>query len=147
MSKFTEYNAKIVSSLQCIFPEIIKINQNNDPEMGIFDNVITFTMSEFGRTLTSNGNGSDHAWGGNTMVMGGKVDGGKIFGSFPSLEIDNNLDVGRGRLIPTLSNDEYFAELAIWLGVAPSDLSTIFPNIGNFYNTTSGEMPIGFINS
>ena len=116
-------------------------------ELSVFDNVVTFTMSEFARTLTSNGNGSDHAWGGNVMVMGGNVKGGELFGSYPSLELGNNLEIGRGRMIPTLSNDQYFAELALWLGVSPGDLNTIFPNIGNFYNVNSGQSPIGFINT
>ncbi len=113
-------------------------------EINVFDQVLTFTMSEFGRTLTSNGDGSDHAWGGNAMVMGGMIDGGKIFGEFPSLEIDNPLDLGRGKIIPTLSTDEYFAELAMWFGASPSDLPTILPNIGNFYSG-GDAMPIGFI--
>ena len=116
-------------------------------ELNMFDNVVTFSMSEFARTLTSNGNGSDHAWGGNVMMMGGDVNGGNVFGSYPSLEVGNNLEIGRGRIIPTTSNDEYFAELALWLGVSPADLPTIFPNIGHFYNTSSSNMPIGFLNT
>jgi uncharacterized protein (DUF1501 family) len=115
-------------------------------EIGMFDSVTTFTISEFGRTLTSNGNGSDHAWGGNVMAMGGGVNGGNMFGTFPSLEINNPLDVGNGVLIPTTTNDLYFAELALWFGVSPSDLNTLFPNIGNFYDTGSGEAPLGMIN-
>lgn len=115
-------------------------------EIGMFDSVTTFTISEFGRTLTSNGDGSDHAWGGNVMAMGGGVNGGDMFGTFPSLEINNPLDVGNGVLIPTTANDLYFAELAMWFGVSPSDLSTLFPNIGNFYDTGSGEAPLGMVN-
>lgn len=114
-------------------------------EIGMTQNVVTATMSEFGRTLTSNGNGSDHAWGGNVMVMGGPVKGKQLYGQYPSLELDTELDIGRGRLIPTLANDLYFAELALWFGVAPSDLPLIFPNIGNFYNVNSGQAPVGFI--
>ncbi len=115
------------------------------------DCVTTFTCSEFGRTLTTNGEGTDHAWGGNVMAMGGPVRGGQIFGEYPTLELGSELDLSlrpdnsTGILIPTLSVDEYFAELALWFGVSASDLSTIFPNIGNFYNTSSGTMPIGFI--
>ncbi len=115
------------------------------------DCVTSFTCSEFGRTLTINGEGTDHAWGGNVMVMGGPVRGGRIFGEYPTLELGSDIDLANrpersnGIMIPTLSVDEYFAELALWFGVAPSDLSTIFPNIGNFYNTASGVMPIGFI--
>ena len=113
-------------------------------EIGAFDEVVTFSMSEFGRTLTSNGDGSDHAWGGNVMVMGGAVKGAMMYGDYPSLALDNPLEIGRGRIIPTLSNDEYFAELALWFGVAPSDLPTILPNIGNFYSS-NGTPPIGFL--
>ncbi len=113
-------------------------------EINAFDCVTTFTMSEFGRTLTSNGDGSDHAWGGNVMVMGGVVNGGQMYGEYPSLALDNPLDIGRGRLIPTLSNDEYFSELALWFGVAPSDLPTIFPNVTNFYSPGPTK-PIGFL--
>lgn len=114
-------------------------------EIGMFDNVTTFSMSEFGRTLGSNGNGSDHGWGGNVMVMGGSVEGSRIFGSFPSLALGNNLDVGTGVLVPTLSNDLYFAELALWFGVSRSDLSLLFPNLSNFYSVNSTDAPIGFI--
>ncbi|MEO1383689.1 MAG: hypothetical protein AAFV78_10710, partial [Bacteroidota bacterium] len=64
---------------------------------------------------------------------------------YPTLELNQNLDVGNGVLIPTLSTDEYFAELALWLGVAPSDLPLVLPNIGNFYDPTSGTAPIGFL--
>lgn len=113
-------------------------------ELGVLQDVVTFTASDFGRTLTSNGRGSDHAWGGNHIVMGGPVKGGEIYGTYPQLYADNNLDLGRGRLIPTTSCDEYFAELALWLGVSPSDLPTVLPNIGRFYSPGS-TAPIGFL--
>ncbi len=115
-------------------------------ELDLFDCVTTFSISEFGRTLTSNGNGTDHAWGGNVMAMGGAVNGGNILGSFPSLELNNPLEIGGGVLIPTTASDLYFAELALWFGVEPSDLSTLFPNIGNFYDTGSGTPPLGLMN-
>lgn len=114
-------------------------------ELGVHNEVTAFTASDFGRTLTSNGQGSDHAWGGNHMVMGGAVLGGRIYGDYPALYENNPLDTGRGRLIPTTACDEYFAELALWFGVDPSDLSAVFPNIGRFYDTTSDEMPLGFL--
>lgn len=113
-------------------------------ELDVFDCVTTFSMSEFGRTLTSNGDGTDHAWGGHVMAMGGMVNGGQVFGTYPDLGIGSALDIGRGRIIPTLSNDEYFAELALWFGVAPGELSTILPNIGNFYSSGDGA-PVGFL--
>ena len=114
-------------------------------ELGVQNDVTTFTASDFGRTLTSNGQGSDHAWGGNHMVMGGSVRGRHVYGEYPALYANNPLDTGRGRLIPTISCDEYFAEMALWFGVAPGDLAAVFPNIGRFYNTSSDETPLGFM--
>lgn len=111
-------------------------------ELGMSDQVTTFTASEFARTLTSNGNGTDHGWGGNQLVVGGAVDGGRIVGQFPDLYADNPLDVGRGRLIPTLSVDALFAELALWFGVPASDLDRVLPNIARFYDPTSASAPI-----
>jgi uncharacterized protein (DUF1501 family) len=115
-------------------------------EISMDDCVTTFTMSEFSRTLTSNGNGTDHAWGANVMMMGGAVNGGSLYGTYPNLALDSSIELGGGVLIPDISTDEYFAELALWFGVSASDLSTIFPNIGNFYDTNSGVMPYGFLN-
>lgn len=115
-------------------------------EIGMFDAVTTFTISDFGRTLTSNGNGSDHAWGGNALVMGGDINGGDMYGPFPSLALNGDYAIHNGVLIPTTANDQYFAELALWFGVSPGDLSTLFPNIGNFYDTSSSAAPLGFMN-
>lgn len=116
-------------------------------ELGVQDCVTTFTISEFGRTLTSNGNGTDHGWGGNAMVLGGaQLNGGQMFGTYPSLALDSEQDIGNGVFIPTTSADEYFAELAMWFGVGTAELATIFPNLGNFYQIGSGQAPIGFLN-
>ena len=115
-------------------------------ELGLGNQVTTFSLSEFGRTLTSNGNGTDHAWGGNVMVMGDTVKGKNIFGEYPTLALESSIEVGNGILIPQLSADQYFAELALWFGVSPSDLPAIFPSLTNFFQPGSG-MPIGFINS
>ncbi|HUR31550.1 MAG TPA: DUF1501 domain-containing protein [Saprospiraceae bacterium] len=115
-------------------------------ELGLGSQVTTFTLSEFGRTLTSNGNGTDHAWGGNVMVMGDKVVGKNIYGEYPTLALSSQIELGNGVLIPQLSADEYFAELALWFGINPSDLPLIFPTLTNFYQPGSG-MPIGFLNS
>ena len=115
-------------------------------ELGLSNQVTTFSLSEFGRTLTSNGNGTDHAWGGNVMVMGGQVKGKNIYGEYPSLALESSLEIGSGVMIPGLSADEYFAELALWFGVSPTDLPMIFPTLTNFYQPGSG-MPIGFLNS
>ncbi len=116
-------------------------------ELGVENEVTLFTISDFARTLTSNGNGSDHAWGGHTFVTGGAVQGRDIYGTYPDLYLNGNPLVvsNRGNLIPTTSADEYFAEMALWFGVSPSDLSTILPNIGYFYDVSSGTSPLGFL--
>ncbi|MCZ2101100.1 MAG: DUF1501 domain-containing protein [Chitinophagales bacterium] len=122
-------------------------------QLGVHDKVTTFSLSEFSRTLSSNGNGTDHAWGANVFVMGNAVKGQNIYGRFPSLALTNYnlnsdtnpLDVGGGVLLPSVSTDEYFAELALWYGVPASELVLLFPNIGNFYNPMSGNMPVGFM--
>ena len=114
-------------------------------EIGMAEKVTSFTASDFARTLTSNGRGSDHGWGGNQIVTGGAVNGGLFYGNYPELYTGNNLDTGRGRLIPTTSTDEYFAELALWFGANPSDLPTLFPNLNRFYNLNSNNRPLGFM--
>ena len=113
--------------------------------LGLSDQVTTFVISEFGRPLVSNGNGTDHAWGGNVFVVGDAVKGQQIFGRYPNLSLGDQQDIGGGIFLPDTSCDEYFAELAMWFGVTPSDLPTILPNIGNFYDVTSGQQPIGFM--
>lgn len=103
-------------------------------DMGLADRVVTFTGSDFGRTLTSNGSGTDHGWGGNTLVMGGPVAGGRIVGDYPVLALgdDNPLDVGDGVLIPTISTDQLYADLSLWFGVRPEALPALFPNLQRF---------------
>ncbi|WP_186775270.1 DUF1501 domain-containing protein [Rubripirellula tenax] len=114
-------------------------------ELGLADCVTTFTASDFGRTLAGNGQGSDHGWGGNQIVMGGGVNGGRIYGDYPlSLAPGSPLDVGRGRLIPTVSVDQYAAELSMWFGIGNNaDLETILPNIRKFYSTGASGTPLG----
>lgn len=103
-------------------------------QMQIADQVVTFTGSDFGRTLTSNGNGTDHGWGGNTLVMGNAINGGHVLGDYPSLALgdDNPLDIGNGVLIPTLSTDALYAQLAQWFGVPSSHLHLLLPNLNHF---------------
>ena len=116
-------------------------------QLGFANDVVTFTASDFGRTLRSNGRGTDHAWGGNAFVMGGPVDGGKIFGTYPNLALDGPDDVGYGgRLLPTTSADVYFAEMLRWFGVPNTSMAAVLPNIANFWNPiTSSSPPLGFI--
>jgi uncharacterized protein (DUF1501 family) len=107
-------------------------------EMGMENSATLFTHSDFGRTLTSNGDGSDHAWGGVQFVVGGAVRGQQLYGQYPVLSIGSAQDVGGGRFIPTTSADQYAATLASWFGVADADLSKVAPNIGNFTTRNLG---------
>ena len=101
-------------------------------ELGVAEQVTTFTQSDFGRTLTSNGDGTDHAWGGNQVVIGGAVRGGDLYGRYPLLAIDGDDDVGGGRMIPSTSADQYAATLARWFGIADEDLGVVAPHIDSF---------------
>jgi uncharacterized protein (DUF1501 family) len=107
-------------------------------EMGMENSATLFTHSDFGRTLTSNGDGSDHAWGGVQFVVGGAVRGQQLYGQYPVLSIGSAQDVGGGRFIPTTSADQYAATLASWFGVADADLSKVAPNIANFTTRNLG---------
>ena len=109
-------------------------------ELGIDDSVTTFTQSDFGRTLTSNGDGTDHAWGGNQLVVGGAVAGQQLYGSYPSLNIGGPEDVGGGRFIPSTSADQYAATLAKWFGIEDADLDIVAPNLSNFAQRDLGVM-------
>jgi uncharacterized protein (DUF1501 family) len=101
-------------------------------EMGIDNLVTTFTASDFGRTLTSNGDGSDHGWGGHQFVMGGAVKGGTIVGSYPTVALGTAEDLGRGRLLPTTSTSQFAATLGSWFGVPDGSLADALPHINKF---------------
>ena len=108
-------------------------------ELGVSKQVTTFTASDFGRTLSSNGDGSDHGWGSHHFVMGGAVSGGRFYGQLPAMAVNGPDDVGQGRFLPTTSVDQLGATLATWFGVPASDMPLVFPNIGNF---NQGTLPI-----
>jgi len=110
----------------------IKLFYDALAEMGMQQSVTLFTQSDFGRTLTSNGDGADHAWGGVQLVVGGAVRGATVYGHYPVLEIGSELDVGGGRFIPTTSVDQYAATLARWFGVPDAQLPQVAPSINNF---------------
>ncbi len=103
-------------------------------EMGVAPAVTSFTLSDFGRTLKpASGLGSDHAWGNHHMIVGGAVQGGDLYGQFPTMALGGPNDAGsEGRWIPTTSLDQYAATLASWFGVTPASLGAVFPNLGNF---------------
>ena len=118
--------------------EAMKAFYDATVELGVAESVTSFTQSDFGRTLTSNGDGTDHAWGGNQIVVGGSVLGREIYGAYPLLELDSELDVGGGRIIPSLAADQYAATLARWFGIPIEDLPTVAPHIDNFAQTDLG---------
>jgi uncharacterized protein (DUF1501 family) len=108
-------------------------------EMGVPDQVTTFTESDFGRTLQPSGSGSDHGWGSHHLVMGGAVKGGDVYGTFPTLALGGPDDANnRGVLIPTSSLDQYGATMAKWFGVSAAAMPQVFPNLANFATADLG---------
>lgn len=123
---------------------------NATVELGVADKVTAFTASDFGRTLSSNGDGSDHGWGSHHLMVGGAVKGKAFYGKAPPVSITNTADandqwhVGQGRLLPSTSVDQYVATLASWFGVSNSELAGVLPNLSHFggadYPTNLGFM-------
>jgi len=111
-------------------------------ELGVANQVTSFTLSDFGRTLTSNGDGTDHGWGSHHMIMGGAVNGGDIYGTIPELSIGGPDDADDGRMIPTTSVEQYSATIARWFGLSESELTQVFPNLGNFNSSNMGFMNV-----
>jgi len=148
-----DHHDNVLGNLNLMLPVLDNaLTEFNDAmtELGLHDNVVSFTISDFARTLTSNGNGSDHAWGGNQIIMGGPINGSQIYGDYPTMNLNGPLNVSdRGRFVPKISIDEFYAEIALWFGVSPNDLDYILPNLCNFYspgcpaNPPSNYMPIG----
>ena len=121
----------------------------------LLSKVTLFSISDFSRTLSFNGSGTDHAWGANTIVMGGAVNAtagnNRVWGTYPDIRLDSagsGIDLGRGVLIPQTSSDVYHAEICRWFGVANSDseLKLVLPNIRNFYSAGAAS-PIPFLNA
>lgn len=114
-------------------------------ELGLADKVTSFTASEFGRTLSNNGDGTDHGWGSHQLVVGGAVKGQRFYGTAPPVSTGNTdapedqWHVGQGRLLPTTSVDQFAATLARWFGVADNELDNILPNLRHF-DTTIGHL-------
>lgn len=109
---------------------------------GAIDQVTTFTLSDFSRTLQPNtGGGTDHAWGNHHFVMGGAVNGGAYYGTYPVQALGGPSDAGtRGQWIPTIAVDQYAATLASWFGANPTQLATVLPNLASFSTTNLGFM-------
>jgi uncharacterized protein (DUF1501 family) len=117
--------------------------------MGASNQVATFTASDFGRTFTSNGDGTDHGWGAHHFVMGGAVRGGALYGTFPAYGTknanDNGFDsspdqLGNGSLLPTTSVDQLGATLGKWFGLSDTQLLDVFPNLRYFSLRNLGFM-------
>lgn len=117
-----------------------------EQELQIPNNVTTFTLSDFGRTLQPSGSGCDHGWGSHHLIMGGAVQGGRIHGTFPTLALGGPDDSGsRGALIPTTSVEQYAATFAKWLGVADSDMPAIFQNLYTNLADFGGHATLNFM--
>jgi len=143
-----DHHDDLINQQAAMLPEVdqaIKAFYDCLTAMGLQNSVTLFTASDFARTLTTDSAGTDHAWGGNHFVVGGAVKGNHIYGNYPPLYKDNPLDVGRGRIIPQIAVDLYFAELAMWLGVPQSSLPLVLPNIGTFFDVNGSNKPLGFM--
>ncbi len=108
--------------------------------LGTQQAVTVFTASDFGRSLLSNGDGSDHGWGSHHFVTGGAVRGRDVYGRFPVIGLDTNDDVGQGRLLPSVSVDQYAATLGKWFGLSDTQLLDVMPNLRNFATRDLGFM-------
>ena len=111
-------------------------------ELGVANQVTTFTASDFGRTLSGNSDGSDHGWGSMHFMLGGAVQGQRIYGTPPAVASNGPDDVGQGRLIPTTSVDQYAATMGKWLGISDTNLLTVLPNLANYNALTRN---LGFV--
>jgi uncharacterized protein (DUF1501 family) len=103
-------------------------------------NVTLFTASDFGRTFTSNGDGTDHGWGSHHFVLGGAVKGRDIYGKMPVTGLGHDRDVGSGALLPAISVDQYGGTLADWYGLSTAQVNDVFPNLRNFSSRNLGFM-------
>ena len=116
--------AEVASSMRAFYDAMA--------ELGLSDKVTAFTGSDFGRTLSRNGSGTDHGWGSHHIVVGGAVNGGQILGDIPPPEFNHEYDIGRGRLIPQISVDQYASALGRWFGLNDGELLDALPGLGNF---------------
>ena len=100
--------------------------------LGLANSVTLFTASDFGRTLSSNGDGSDRGWGSHHFVAGGAVKGRTIYGKFPTTALNTEDDLGSGRLLPSTSVTQMAGTMASWMRLSASEIPCVLPNVGNF---------------
>ncbi|MEL6366066.1 MAG: DUF1501 domain-containing protein [Pseudomonadota bacterium] len=132
--------ARDMTNLQLGFSGAVAAFQSAMAELGVANDVTLFTTSDFGRTLTANGDGTDHGWGGHHFVVGGAVNGRRIYGSIPEPAFDHELDSGRGRLIPSVSVEQFAGTLGNWFGLTNGEVAQAAPGITNF-----AQRNIGFV--
>jgi len=134
LGSFDTHNnqAQIHASLLTQLGEAFEYFDGLMQNMGLGNQVTSFTISDFGRTLTCNSNGTDHGWGSHHFVVGGAVQGQDIYGQYPVVGVNQVNDLGAGRLIPTTAVEQYAGTLARWFGLSDSQIRTVFPNFGNF---------------
>jgi uncharacterized protein (DUF1501 family) len=144
MGGFDTHNGQLTTqqTLLTQLSQAMKALYDATVEMGVSAGVTTFTLSDFGRTFKpASGGGTDHAWGGHQLVLGGSVVGGNLYGTFPTLALGGPDDTGsEGRWIPTTSVDQYAATLGLWYGLDGASLGSVFPNLGKFSPQSLGFM-------
>ena len=124
LTQHAQQLARVGAAVDAFYSWLVQLNVQND--------VTLFTASDFGRTLTSNGDGSDHGWGSHHFVLGGSVVGREVYGTFSPTVFGSSVDIGQGNLLPGLSVDQYAATFARWLGVSDANMPLVLPNIVNF---------------
>jgi len=133
---FDHHEDSELAGLSSLYRELNNALESFVSEMkaqGVFDHVVVASGTDFARTLTSNGQGTDHAWAGNNFVIGGSVHGGKIHNEYPtSLREGSDQDLGRGRLLPKYPLENVYAPIAEWMGLDAHELTTPFRNLHNF---------------
>lgn len=128
-----------IKSMEDLFTTLdagVSMFQSALGEYGVADRTLSFLASEFGRTITGNGDGTDHGWGNHMFTFGNPVLGGEVYGKMPVLEVNGPDDSRNGRIIPTLSADQYASSIASWFGFDEAERLSLFQNLKNFGDKT-----------
>lgn len=133
LTQHTQTLARVSAAVDAFYSWLVQFNMQS--------NVTIFTASDFGRTLTSNGDGSDHGWGAHHFVLGGAVAGREVYGTFSPTVFGSSVDIGQGNLLPGVSVDQYAATFARWLGVSQAELPLVLPNVTNFSPQSFSFLP------